>query len=777
MDTAKPLNPPKNDEAADDLIEELARLMADDAQSSTASAPPPPAAAPAARPESATTTSATTTSDSHQSGSPSQGFSDSASKQTAFDVQDGSTTTKTGEPSFDMKGFALGAPKAEVSNLTSTPASPQTSAHQAAPRQLSSSSTSSSASADSSVADFDFGFGVGPDSTSTGSNNDTPRQSQNTAPGTISSTPEPSVTAVQPVSDPIADLINAAVSKHTLPDIAPAPQQPAPQQAAPQQAAPPVTPSSSSAPSVSHLPLARGSLGAGSSAKISGTKDEFASPPVFGLSGKPSSSANNVTKTPGTAPDANRGAMALDEIESLIGNSVQVDAPVDAPADFNAQQAVENGPRTVQTSAKIPTAANIAPQSHAGLNNTAAAKKISAAKTPSGEGGILRAMSNSGAAVAKLRTFMPPTPGSAAKKAAVAKDLPNTAVGTDEDLQLAAGRASFDEQQSRGLSRYVAPVVGVLFVGAVGFGLYTLFNPGTGEGNAPVLRADGSPTRQAPDAVETGTQSVVLNGIDGVAPVAQGEQLVSRDQSAGLNGSAIRQVDTLDTSETGLANRRVRTVTVRPDGTIISGADAVAGGEVLNAAQPALPDLPASAINTELSSTTVAALPQNPAIGLNASLESIATPNPTEAPTPRPRLANRDALAAVIANSQSATSTVAQTTPGAVNLVSAAPSVTATPVANAAPASNALSQPILNPGAFVQLASQRDEGIANQTAATLQARFSSSLQGGSLLVRRVDLGTRGIYYRVQLPTNTLAQANSICESIKGAGGDCFVRNS
>jgi len=733
MDTAKPLNPPKNDEAADDLIEELARLMADDAQAGTAGAPPPPSPAPAGQ----------SAPKAQKPEAQPQGFSDSASGQTSFEASASSTATKTGEPSFDMKGFELGAPKAEVSNLTSSASnSPATTSQPA----------SSSPTADNSVADFDFGFGVGPD---TG----TSQQPQPANPTATPSTPEPSVSAVQPGSDPIADLINAAVSKHTLPDIAPAPQQTAPQ----------VIPSPSNTPPVSHSPLGRGSLGSG--ATKPGIRDKFDSPPVFGLSGKPSTSAKAGMNNPATAPDANNGTMALDEIESLIGNSVQVDATVDTPADFNAQQAVENGPRTAPITAKIPSTANIAPQSRPVSNNSTSAKKTGA------EGGILRAMSNSGAAAAKLRTFMPPTPGSSAKKAAIAKDLSGTADGTDEDLQLASGRASFDEQQSRGIARYVAPVLGVLFVGAVGFGLYTLFNPGTGEGSAPVLRADGSPTRQAPDAVETGTQSVVLNGIDGATPIAQGEQLVSRDQSAGLDGSAIRQVETLDTSETGLANRRVRTVTVRPDGTIISGADAVAGGEVLDVAQPALPDLPANAINTELSSTTVAALPQNPASGLNLNLESIATPNPAEAPTPRPRPANRDALGSVITNSQSATSTVAQTTPGAVNLVSTAPAVTAAPVSNVAPVSNSLSQPVLNPGAFVQLASQRDEGIANQTATTLQSRFSSSLQGGSLLVRRVDLGTRGIYYRVQLPTNTLAQANSICESIKGAGGDCFVRNS
>ncbi len=84
---------------------------------------------------------------------------------------------------------------------------------------------------------------------------------------------------------------------------------------------------------------------------------------------------------------------------------------------------------------------------------------------------------------------------------------------------------------------------------------------------------------------------------------------------------------------------------------------------------------------------------------------------------------------------------------------------------------------VANPRAFVQLASQRSLETANATASRLQAEYSSSLNGRSLVVRSVDLGTRGIYYRVQVPTDSVATANSICNSIKSTGGDCFVRSN
>ena len=745
MDTAKPLNPSKKDEAADDLIEELARLMADDAQANSAGnqassmekKPQAPMQAQADKPASSTGEGSTGV----------HGLSDSAPAQRGFDGRSGSGAGKaTGEHAFDIKGFDLGTPKAEVTNLTSPP--PGARGEKSAP--------GSPAKTGGASVDFDFGFGVGPD----GSGGKGKQQPPQTAPGeTFSrsaqpgSSQKPTQDPVQPGSDPIADLINAAVSKHSFPDMDTAP--------IPQQAEPRVDSPVSKAPVVSHSPE-----GNSSGMDGSGAKDRFDVPPVFGLSGKPSLAPESGADARGAgsadpAMSAGKNAMALDEIESLIGNSVQVDTRTGNPADFNAQRAVENAASVNPAAAKGP----------AGTNSVSSSR--SELKSAAPEDAILQAMGNSSAATAKPRTFVPPTPGPTGERTGDGKDLPGMDAKTDADLQLAAGRASFEDSKSSGLLRYVVPALGVLFVGAVGFGAYTIFSPGTGEESAPVLRPDGSPTRQVPDAVETGTRSVVLNGIDGGPSLVQGEQLVSRDQSEGLDSSAIRQVDTLDTSEIGLANRRVRTVTVRPDGTIISGDDAVAGGEALNARQPDLPDLPANAINTELSSTSVAALPQNPAAGLNINLQSIATPNPTEAPTPRPRPANRDTLASVIANSAA----LPRSTPDALNLAGSSPSAPATPAANTAPASNSLSQPILNPGAFVQLSSQRDEAVANQTASLLQSRFSSELQGGRLLVRRVDLGARGIYYRVQLPTSTLAQANAVCDAIKEAGGECFVRNS
>jgi hypothetical protein len=74
----------------------------------------------------------------------------------------------------------------------------------------------------------------------------------------------------------------------------------------------------------------------------------------------------------------------------------------------------------------------------------------------------------------------------------------------------------------------------------------------------------------------------------------------------------------------------------------------------------------------------------------------------------------------------------------------------------------------------VQLSSQRTEEAARQTAEQIASRFGSLFGGANLEVQRVDLGERGIFYRVRVPANSLQDANTICSNVKSNGGDCFT---
>jgi hypothetical protein len=79
-------------------------------------------------------------------------------------------------------------------------------------------------------------------------------------------------------------------------------------------------------------------------------------------------------------------------------------------------------------------------------------------------------------------------------------------------------------------------------------------------------------------------------------------------------------------------------------------------------------------------------------------------------------------------------------------------------------------------GAYVQLSSQRSESEAAQSLRTTQSRLSGALNGVPLEIRRVDLGAKGVWYRVVLPTNSFQDATQTCASIKSSGGDCVAIN-
>ena len=75
-------------------------------------------------------------------------------------------------------------------------------------------------------------------------------------------------------------------------------------------------------------------------------------------------------------------------------------------------------------------------------------------------------------------------------------------------------------------------------------------------------------------------------------------------------------------------------------------------------------------------------------------------------------------------------------------------------------------------GAYAQLSSQPSESDARAALARLQPRVS----GATLEIRRVDLGAKGIWYRVVMPTSSFQEATQVCATIKANGNDCLPIN-
>ena len=81
-------------------------------------------------------------------------------------------------------------------------------------------------------------------------------------------------------------------------------------------------------------------------------------------------------------------------------------------------------------------------------------------------------------------------------------------------------------------------------------------------------------------------------------------------------------------------------------------------------------------------------------------------------------------------------------------------------------------------GYAVQLTSQRSEAAAQAAFRSLQAKYPDQLGGREPILRRADLGAKGVYYRALVgPFASQEEAARMCSSLKTAGGDCNVQRN
>src|SRR5208282_2084023 len=77
-------------------------------------------------------------------------------------------------------------------------------------------------------------------------------------------------------------------------------------------------------------------------------------------------------------------------------------------------------------------------------------------------------------------------------------------------------------------------------------------------------------------------------------------------------------------------------------------------------------------------------------------------------------------------------------------------------------------------GYAVQLTSQTNEAAVR----SLQARYPNQLGGREPILRRADLGSKGVYYRALVgPFASMEEAAGLCSSLKAAGGSCIVQRN
>ncbi len=107
------------------------------------------------------------------------------------------------------------------------------------------------------------------------------------------------------------------------------------------------------------------------------------------------------------------------------------------------------------------------------------------------------------------------------------------------------------------------------------------------------------------------------------------------------------------------------------------------------------------------------------------------------------------------------------------------PPATATRMAATNPAQIApTASPASSGGYLVQVSSQRNETDAQASYRALQTKFPSVLGSRSPVIKRADLGEKGIYYRAMVgPFGTSEEASQFCGSLKSAGGQCVVQRN
>jgi hypothetical protein len=195
--------------------------------------------------------------------------------------------------------------------------------------------------------------------------------------------------------------------------------------------------------------------------------------------------------------------------------------------------------------------------------------------------------------------------------------------------------------------------------------------------------------------------------------------------------------------------RRVRTVTVRADGSVVS--DQNRG--------------PATAANTGRTAPATAAQPQGNPLALQGQAAALPPPRPAGTASSAPLQGD---------NPWSNLSSGQVSVP---NTQAALPPQQA-PVQAAPPPAVVVQTPPPAGSYVVQVAAQKSEGEAQASWQSLQQRYASVLGSQQATIRRVDLGERGVFYRAQVgPFTSRAQASEVCQSLKAAGGECVIQRN
>ena len=247
-----------------------------------------------------------------------------------------------------------------------------------------------------------------------------------------------------------------------------------------------------------------------------------------------------------------------------------------------------------------------------------------------------------------------------------------------------------------------------------------------------------------------------LDRAEDEADMADGaDQRLQPDADAGKPAAA-----TPEAADANVSLRKVKTMIVRPDGTLVARETEAetAPAQTAKATTPTAAALPAS--KTEAAATQTA--PVKPEE--TASAQSSKAPVPVQRPSQQPTN---------VVGTVTSEGNVRQTAPAAQPPVQTA-AVTPAAATPAAATPAAASKPLAAGTYVVQIASLPSEAEAQRSYKNMSTKFGGIISGRGVDIKSADIPGKGTFYRVRIPAGSKADADAMCGKLKAAGSSCIV---
>ena len=296
-----------------------------------------------------------------------------------------------------------------------------------------------------------------------------------------------------------------------------------------------------------------------------------------------------------------------------------------------------------------------------------------------------------------------------------------------------------EEPEPRARTGWMVTVAAVLALAVVGTGAALAYRTYVGparSGELPIIRADNSAIKMVLAESDDGASNIP----DRMPPGDGAEKLVSRDEaSVDVNSSSGASLVVFPPLNQNSSPPPVASVSP-------------AGPALATAANGTMP-------NNEPRKIKVLAVKGDAAEngGIPAGAAAPAKPDPA-------------------ARSVSASTALAQRNPSATNASASAPVSDPAPPIRLAATNAVRTAPSAGGDYLVQVSSQKNEADVQASYRALQNKFPAALGSRPPVIKRADLGDKGVYYRTMVgPFGSTEEAAQFCGNLKSAGGQCVIQ--